>query len=137
MLAKTSIAGWSMMVVRSGGQPVTPQYSVEHERSFLQRLFSRFGVTKGLALDIGCGDGFFTDLLEEMDYETCGVDFDSERITAARRRYRRNFVVADRRCPRFPRARLILSSAEDCPPYHIPICDFKAPLNKERLYSSY
>jgi SAM-dependent methyltransferase len=103
VVAKTSIAGWPVTVVRPGGQPVMPQYSVEHERSFLRGLFSRFGVTKGLALDIGCGDGFFTDLLDEMHYETCGVDFDSERITAARRRYKRNFIIADSRCPPFPK----------------------------------
>ena len=79
------------------------RYSVSHETSFLKKLFNRFGAANGLILDIGCGDGFFTDLLANMGYEACGVDFDAERIKTAHNRYTRSFALADSRRPPFPK----------------------------------
>ncbi len=52
-------------------------------------------------MDMGCGYGFFTNLLDSMGYEVCGVDLDPERIAEATKAYRSSFVLADSRHPPF------------------------------------
>ncbi len=52
-------------------------------------------------MDMGCGYGFFTNLLHLMGYEVCGVDLDLKRITEATGAYQSSFVLADSRHPPF------------------------------------
>ncbi|MGI0021835.1 MAG: class I SAM-dependent methyltransferase [Nitrososphaeraceae archaeon] len=53
--------------------------------------------SRGVALDAGCGDGFFTGLLEEMGFESYGIDVDKERILHASKTYSSNFIISDSR----------------------------------------
>jgi SAM-dependent methyltransferase len=73
-------------------------YSSKREGAFLQTLF---GLKGGIALDAGCGYGFFTDLLNQIGYEACGLDLDFSRIAEAAKSYQTNFVLADSRSPPF------------------------------------
>jgi len=55
-----------------------------------------FGLAPGRLLDVGCGDGFWTSLFQELGYAATGVDLSSGGIEAARSRYPGiPFLVAD------------------------------------------
>jgi 2-polyprenyl-3-methyl-5-hydroxy-6-metoxy-1,4-benzoquinol methylase len=76
-------------------------YSLREERLFFAKLFGKFGRKIGIGLDVGCGYGVFTRLLEEMGYDMYGVDLDFERITRAHEGHDLNFLIGDSRRPPF------------------------------------
>lgn len=80
-------------------RPMT--YSLRDERLFFAKLFGKFGRKIGIGLDVGCGYGTFTRLLEEMGYDMYGVDLDLERITRAHKGHDSNFLIGDSRRPPF------------------------------------
>jgi len=82
-------------------QKLIPKYSFKYEKLFFQLLIEKFGITKNVTLDIGCGAGFFTNLLNKMEFDVCGLDFDFSNIKQALETYGINFLVADSRKPPF------------------------------------
>lgn len=76
-------------------------YSLHDEKLFFNLILERFGVKANKVLDIGCGCGFFTDLLSKFGLWTIGTDFDIERIKVAHSRYKSNFLISDSRRPPF------------------------------------
>jgi SAM-dependent methyltransferase len=81
----------------------TTTYSIKDERFFFATLLTKFRKNNGICLDVGCGYGFFTNLLGEMGYDISGVDLDTERILEAHKRYAASFLVGDARHPPFMR----------------------------------
>lgn len=70
-------------------------YSFNDEKFFYTLIFKKFGISQNKALDIGCGSGFFTDLLNQLDLKTIGVDLDIERIKQAHSHRNSDYLVSD------------------------------------------
>lgn len=55
-----------------------------------------FDLPRGRLLDVGCGDGFWTSVFEELGYEASGIDVSPGGIAAATSKYPAStFLVAD------------------------------------------
>lgn len=80
-----------------------PQYSYAHEKTFFDLIIHKFNVRRGVALDLGCGYGFFTNLLSDMGFDKVyGVDLDFDRVTDAVKNYGQKFLLGDSMSPPFP-----------------------------------
>jgi len=71
------------------------RYSFKREKIFFDILSKKFGIVHGTSLDVGCGYGFFTNLLQQMGHKTYGLDLDSNAIIDASKRYQSNFLIGD------------------------------------------
>jgi SAM-dependent methyltransferase len=70
-------------------------------KDILPDLKERLGLKT--ALDLGCGLGYYSDLLDQLDFEVLGVDGRAENVEEASRRYPDlKFQVADAQDPTFP-----------------------------------
>lgn len=59
---------------------------VFHDRIFLRALFKKIGVEKGTVLDVGCGRGYFSNLIAESgDFSVCGIDLSEAGIEHAKK----------------------------------------------------
>ena len=97
--------GWVDSVDKKNGRlwSMPQRYSYAHEKMFFDLVFHKFNVRRGVALDLGCGYGFFTNLLSDMGFDSVyGVDLDFERITDAAKNYDKNFLLGDSMFPPFP-----------------------------------
>lgn len=80
---------------------MTSEYSFKDEKLFFHLLIEKFGIKKNKTLDIGCGSGFFTNLLNDIGFKVCGLDFDIEKIKSASKKYSADFLMGDARNPPF------------------------------------
>lgn len=80
---------------------LSSRYSLKYEKLFFDLLFKKFRITKNQTLDIGCGSGFFTSLLDEMGFDVCGLDLDLQNIKDAFKKYHSDFLVANSKNPPF------------------------------------
>ena len=71
------------------------QYSFNREKLFFKMLFKKFEISSNMSLDVGCGHGFFTDLLKKMGHESYGIDLDKKVIVEASKNFKSNFLIAD------------------------------------------
>lgn len=76
-------------------------YSFNDEKLFYTLILEKFGISKNKALDIGCGSGFFTNLLNQLGIKTIGIDLDVERIKEANSQYNSDFLISDSKKPPF------------------------------------
>ncbi len=80
---------------------MTSEYSFKDEKLFFNLLIEKFGIKKNETLDIGCGSGFFTNLLNDIGFNACGLDFDMDKIKSACKKYSADFLLGDARNPPF------------------------------------
>ncbi len=50
---------------------------------YLTGLLKEYGVDDGLVLDLGCGTGSLTELLDEEGYDMIGIDYSEEMLELA------------------------------------------------------
>lgn len=74
---------------------MNPRYSLKREKLFFENLSKKFEIPRKMTLDVGCGYGFFTDLLDQMGHEAYGIDLDKEVIFAATKNFKLNFLIGD------------------------------------------
>ena len=71
-------------------------YDQAREEAALRPVLDACGIDGGLALDLGCGTGFHTDLLRHMGFTAAGMDLSDEGISLATEKYPDcRFICAD------------------------------------------
>jgi SAM-dependent methyltransferase len=79
----------------------------------LLALLRRNGVTQGLVVDLGCGNGIWPQRLAWAGYQALGIDASPDMIRLARRQVPdARFEVADLRSARLPRCEAVTSLGE-------------------------
>lgn len=86
---------FSLLTHKVGVEKLKPQYSFQREKLFFDILSKKFEIPKKVTLDVGCGYGFFTKLLDKMGHESYGVDLDQKVIFEASKNYQLNFLIGD------------------------------------------
>ena len=80
---------------------MTSKYSYRDEKQFFDLLIRKFGIKKNATLDIGCGSGFFTNLLDDIGFNVFGLDLDIDNVKEAFKKYHSNFLIGDALHPPF------------------------------------
>ena len=74
---------------------MSSRYSFKREKIFFDTLSKKFGIVHGISLDVGCGYGFFTNLLQQIGHKTYGLDLNSSAIKDASKKYQSNFIIGN------------------------------------------
>ena len=74
---------------------LNPKYSPIREKLFFGKLLKKFEIPRKLTLDVGCGYGFFTNLLDQFGHKTYGVDLDKGVIFTAAKNFPSSFLIGD------------------------------------------
>lgn len=74
---------------------MNPQYSILREKLFFTEISKKFEISKKITLDVGCGYGFFTDLLNQIGFDAYGLDLDKEVVISAAKNYESKFLIGD------------------------------------------
>jgi SAM-dependent methyltransferase len=64
---------------------------------FFNLIIKKYGIKINQTLDIGCGEGFFTNLLDDIGFNVCGLDLDMKNLKEACKKYHSNFLIGDAR----------------------------------------